>query len=161
MNQCLNCTDNTAGDHCERCADGYYGDTTNGGSCQCEYARCSDSKSGELVAFFINQRGLVESARRQLPLPPPRFRVWALRLQTAQYNNFNQPRSIFFFRATLTHYPQDRAEADRIALSLINHIHIARERHQLIIVIIAIENPFVSVLIVSICRYFIVWGYSP
>ena len=37
MNQCLNCTDNTAGDHCERCADGYYGDTTNGGSCQCEY----------------------------------------------------------------------------------------------------------------------------
>ncbi|XP_058961853.2 attractin-like protein 1 isoform X2 [Pocillopora verrucosa] len=38
-NRCENCEDNTAGAHCERCADGYYGDPRNGG--KCADCRCS------------------------------------------------------------------------------------------------------------------------
>uniref|UniRef100_A0A8B9ZI22 Laminin subunit alpha-2 n=1 Tax=Anas platyrhynchos TaxID=8839 RepID=A0A8B9ZI22_ANAPL len=34
--QCLKCVGNTAGDHCEKCADGYYGDAVAEKSCPCE-----------------------------------------------------------------------------------------------------------------------------
>lgn len=34
---CEKCEDLTTGRHCESCISGYYGDPTNGGSCQCEY----------------------------------------------------------------------------------------------------------------------------
>lgn len=34
---CEKCEDLTTGGHCESCISGYYGDPTNGGSCQCEY----------------------------------------------------------------------------------------------------------------------------
>lgn len=32
--QCLKCVGNTAGDHCEKCADGYYGDAVAEKSCR-------------------------------------------------------------------------------------------------------------------------------
>ncbi len=46
----LPCADHTEGDHCERCAEGYFGDAVNGGSCEtCKChgnaAKC-DHKSG-------------------------------------------------------------------------------------------------------------------
>lgn len=42
---CEKCEDLTTGRHCESCISGFYGDPTNGGSCQREYPRAIQSRS--------------------------------------------------------------------------------------------------------------------
>jgi laminin beta 1 len=37
---CINCRDSTAGDHCEKCADGYYGDARLGSTQVCKPCMC-------------------------------------------------------------------------------------------------------------------------
>lgn len=43
------CRDNTAGPHCERCGDGYYGDSTAGTSADCQPCPCPGGSSCAMV----------------------------------------------------------------------------------------------------------------
>lgn len=41
--ECLRCIGNTDGAHCERCADGFYGDAVTAKNCRGEYLGCEVS----------------------------------------------------------------------------------------------------------------------
>lgn len=43
------CRDNTAGPHCEKCGDGYYGDPTSGTSSDCQPCPCPGGSSCAVV----------------------------------------------------------------------------------------------------------------
>lgn len=57
---CEKCEDLTTGRHCESCISGFYGDPTNGGSCQREYPPASSGQSFVIVSelqlgFFLGR----------------------------------------------------------------------------------------------------------
>uniref|UniRef100_U3ISC0 Laminin subunit alpha-1 n=1 Tax=Anas platyrhynchos platyrhynchos TaxID=8840 RepID=U3ISC0_ANAPP len=52
--QCLKCVGNTAGDHCEKCADGYYGDAVAEKSCRA----CECHVNGSLSSICHHETGI-------------------------------------------------------------------------------------------------------
>lgn len=50
---CLNCQENTEGDHCEHCLNGYYGDPTRG--VECLPCQCPRSDSNFSPTCFLNE----------------------------------------------------------------------------------------------------------
>uniref|UniRef100_A0AC35GR58 Attractin n=1 Tax=Panagrolaimus sp. PS1159 TaxID=55785 RepID=A0AC35GR58_9BILA len=57
---CNRCLDDTAGEHCERCADGYFGDPRNGGNCtKCECHDQAQSCDNEKGYCFCTTKGVI------------------------------------------------------------------------------------------------------
>lgn len=55
---CLNCTDNTIGDHCEECADGFFGNALNGGNCSlCQCGGKAESCDSFTGSCFCSTKG--------------------------------------------------------------------------------------------------------
>ncbi|XP_077863234.1 laminin subunit beta-1-like [Saccoglossus kowalevskii] len=52
--ECLNCQHNTAGFNCELCADGFYGDASQGEADDCESCPCSAPKTVTALCEFID-----------------------------------------------------------------------------------------------------------
>lgn len=52
--ECLKCLGNTDGAHCERCADGFYGDAATAKNCRGE---CASVKSGRLFIAVGSHMG--------------------------------------------------------------------------------------------------------
>uniref|UniRef100_A0AAF5DMY6 CUB domain-containing protein n=1 Tax=Strongyloides stercoralis TaxID=6248 RepID=A0AAF5DMY6_STRER len=56
---CGECNNQTAGDHCERCASGYFGDARNGGSCQqCECNGQADKCNHKTGSCYCTTKGV-------------------------------------------------------------------------------------------------------
>uniref|UniRef100_A0A914Z1N9 Laminin EGF-like domain-containing protein n=1 Tax=Panagrolaimus superbus TaxID=310955 RepID=A0A914Z1N9_9BILA len=57
---CNRCQDDTSGEHCERCADGYFGDPRNGGNCtKCQCHDQAQSCDNEKGYCFCTTKGVI------------------------------------------------------------------------------------------------------
>ncbi|GMT07020.1 hypothetical protein PENTCL1PPCAC_29194, partial [Pristionchus entomophagus] len=60
LQKCVECGNNTTGAHCETCADGYYGDTRNGGICKpCECVGNADGCDPHSGECYCTTKGVV------------------------------------------------------------------------------------------------------